>query len=337
MCPLRLIPKIFIFNEDELPPELRAQRVLNKNRVPEISRYIVGNRENYVFSALTASIDGEVKFEPTLESPEARRVGLLRIPMTVTFVINDGQHRRAAIEQALKEAPELGDETIAVVFFLDQGLYRSQQMFADLNRHAIRPSKSLGLLYDQRDDGALLSREIVFRTQAFQGLVEMERSTLSARSRKLFTFSAIHSATVTLLSGFAGSGEDRVARASDYWQAVWTHFPEWSLVKQGKLAASEVRRDFIHSHGITLQALGRVGRQIVDQPRWKDRLRKLQKIDWSRSNAAWEGRALLGGRVSKASHHVSLTTNFIKSSLGLALSADEARLEEMFARDLHVV
>ena len=33
MCPLRLIPKLFLFDE-ELTPELRAQRTLNKARVP---------------------------------------------------------------------------------------------------------------------------------------------------------------------------------------------------------------------------------------------------------------------------------------------------------------
>ena len=40
MCPLRLIPKIFLFDEEELVPELRAQRVLNKTKVPEIARYL---------------------------------------------------------------------------------------------------------------------------------------------------------------------------------------------------------------------------------------------------------------------------------------------------------
>ena len=30
MCPLRLIPRLFVFDEDELPPEMRAQRSLNK-------------------------------------------------------------------------------------------------------------------------------------------------------------------------------------------------------------------------------------------------------------------------------------------------------------------
>ena len=62
-----------------------------------------------------------------------------------------GQHRRAAIEEAIKEKPELADETIAIVFFKDKGLKKSQQMFADLNRYAVKPSKSLGVLYDHKD------------------------------------------------------------------------------------------------------------------------------------------------------------------------------------------
>src|SRR5688500_15671230 len=63
MCPLRLIPKIFLFDEEELVPELRAQRTLNKARLPELSQYIVSNPNDYVFSSITASIDGEVRFE----------------------------------------------------------------------------------------------------------------------------------------------------------------------------------------------------------------------------------------------------------------------------------
>jgi DNA sulfur modification protein DndB len=151
MCPLRLIPKIFLFDEDELVPEVRAQRTLNKARLPDLARYILSNPKSYVFSALTASIDGEVGFEALGDDSQTSRIGLLRIPMSARFVINDGQHRRAAIDLALRENPELGDESIAVVFFLDAGLERCQQMFADLNRYAVRTSPSLGVLYDHRD------------------------------------------------------------------------------------------------------------------------------------------------------------------------------------------
>ena len=82
--------------------------MLNKARVPEIAGYILGHAKEYVFSALTASIDGEVCFEPLGPDETSRTVGRLRIPMNARFVINDGQHRRAGIESALRENPDLG-------------------------------------------------------------------------------------------------------------------------------------------------------------------------------------------------------------------------------------
>ena len=170
MCPLRLIPRIFLFDEDELRPELRAQRILNKNRIPEIARYILANKKGYTFSALTASIDGKVQFEPLGEDESERKLGRLRIPMDARFVINDGQHRRAGIEAALRENPDVGDETISVVFFVDAGLKRCQQMFADLNRYAIRPTRSLSLLYDERDDFSQTAKALLRRVPVFTDL-----------------------------------------------------------------------------------------------------------------------------------------------------------------------
>ena len=156
-----------------------------------MASYIVQNLNSYVFSALTASIDGDSRFEPS--SPDNSDIGSLHINMQSRFLINDGQHRRAAIEVALREEPTLGDETIAIVFFLDRGLERCQQMFADLNRHAIRPSRSLGLLYDHRDATAKIAKLVAMKSSAFKHLVEMEKSSLSLRSQKLFTLSALHS------------------------------------------------------------------------------------------------------------------------------------------------
>lgn len=334
MCPMRLIPKIFIFNEEELMPELRAQRILNKSRLPEIAQYILNNRENYTFSAITASVDADIRFEPIAEQTDAKRLGLLHIPMSARFIINDGQHRRAAIEMALRENPEIADESIAVVFFLDVGLERCQQMFADLNRYAIRPSKSLGVLYDHRDDIARLAKLVVLKTPVFRDVVDMERSTLSLKSRKLFTLSAIYTATLVLLTGLEkGSLNDQAEIAAAFWEEVAKQFPEWQLVRERNMAASEVRRDFIHSHGIALQAIGKVGNELLQNSKisWKKILAKLKTVDWSRSNAQlWEGRTMIGGRVSKAGHNVTLTTNAIKQHLGLKLTQDEQRVEDAF-------
>jgi DNA sulfur modification protein DndB len=336
MCPLRLIPKIFLFNEEELVPELRAQRVLNKSRLPEIAQYILNNRDDYTFSAITASIDADVGFEPLATGAESRRLGLLHVPMSARFIINDGQHRRAAIEMALRENPELADETIAVVLFLDIGLGRCQQMFADLNRYAIRPSKSIGVLYDHRDDAARLAKLVVFNSPVFTDLVDLEHSTLSLKSRKLFTLSSIYSATAALLENQNDSSLDAQAKlAADFWEEVAKYIPEWRMVKERTMLASEVRRDFLHSHGTALQALGRTGNALLalEAPRWKSTLKKLRTINWSRSNTKlWEGRAMIGGRVSKAMQNVTLTTNTIKTHLGIELKPDEQALEEALSK-----
>ncbi len=334
MCPLRVIPKIFLFDEEELVPELRAQRTLNKQRVPEIARYMVRNRGDYVFSALTASVDAEVKFEPLGIGSDGSRLGVLRIPMDARFIVNDGQHRRAAIEVAMREAPDLADETIAVVFFLDQGLQRCQQMFADLNRHAIRPSKSLGVLYDHRDNLAQLSKLVILRSGFFKDIVEMDRSTLSPRSRKLFTLSALYHANGELLDQLELPDQEAAATAcTAFWEDVAHHMPEWQAVRERRMAAGEVRRDFIHSHGIVLQALGIAGNELLRESRAQSvraKLKALRKIDWSRANTRlWEGRAMIGGRVSKASQNVALTANVIKKQLGLELSPEEGRIERL--------
>ena len=337
MCPLRLIPKIFLFDEEELSPEIRAQRILNRARVPQISQYIVNNPKDYVFSAITASIDGSVDFESMdKDNKDVTRNGLLKINMDAKFIINDGQHRRAAIEQAIKLDPRLGDESIAVVFFLDKGLHRSQQMFSDLNRHAIRPSRSLGLLYDHRNDMAKIAKLLAIQSEAFKGLVEMERSTLSVRSRKLFTLSAIYTGCQSLLDLIESDNFDDAYKVSlEFWDEVGKNFQDWDRVRKSQITSGEVRKDNIHSHAIALQCLGQLGSYLLNQyPKdWKDKLALLRNIDWARTNAqVWEGRALVGGRVSKTTTNVILTTNYIKQFLKLDLTPDEQRIEAAYKK-----
>lgn len=336
MCPLKLIPRIFLFDEEELTPELRAQRTLNKARVPEMARYITDNPDSYVFSAITASVDADLEFDAA--STANASLGLLRIPMSGQFIINDGQHRRAAIEAALRENPKLGEESIAVVFFSDIGLARSQQMFADLNRYAIRPATSISILYDHRDRGAELVRRLVADATPFRDLVETERSTLSLRSRRLFTFSAIYQATNALLADADPEAfDDNLALARSFWEELARRLPEWEQVRRGRLAASEVRQDLIHSHGVVLHAFGRVGAALIrEAPKdWRPKLTQLSDIDWSRSNPVWAGRAVVRGRLSKATHNVILTANHIKQQLGLELSPEDQRLEDAFGRGDH--
>lgn len=311
---------------------MRAQRVLNRSRVPEIARYIVENQTGYVFSAITVSINADIAFEPI----GSEDIGKLKVPMDARFVINDGQHRRAAFEQALKENPDLGDETIAVVFFLDIGLKRSQQMFTDLNRYAARPDPSLNILYDHRDRKSILSKAVVKSVKVFERFTDMERSNLPVRSSKLFTLSSIYSATLALLSNHKDKDvelDKQIDIAVRFWNTVSNYIPEWQQVLDKKVSPGEIRQEYVHSHAVTLAGIGGAGAALISiYPQdWEKRLKKLKQIDWSRSNPDWSGRIMFGGRISKSRTCVSFMNAYIKKALEVPLTAEEERLEKAHA------
>jgi DNA sulfur modification protein DndB len=330
MCPLRVIPKIFVFNEFDVPADMRAQRTLNKNRIPEIANYLVENRNEYTFSSLTASINGQVKFDSMSDEGPGKNMGTLQISMDAQILLNDGQHRRAAIEEAINEMPELGHDQISVVFYLDDGLTRSQQMFADLNKHAIRPSTSISTLYDHREALSNLARHIMTNVHVFSRLTETEKASISNRSTKLFTLSSIKNSSQVLLSKKknASISEEEMALAVEFWKYVCDCMDDWKLASDRQINTSELREEFIHAHGIALQAIGSIGAEIIhDKSAWV-RLKKLNSVDWSRKNKEWMNRAMMNGRISKSSINIQLTASLIKQKLGLKLNDKQRELEE---------
>jgi len=334
MCPMRIVSRLFSFDGEEVPAELRAQRKINLGRIPDISSYLVDNPKNYTLSSITASISGPVQFEP-INKDDNSNLGILSISMDAQILINDGQHRRAAIEAAIKEMPKLGQDNISVLFFTDDGLKRSQQMFADLNKNAVRPSNSINTLYDHRDELSGLARHVQDKVKVFNRLTELEKSSISNRSSKLFTLSGIRNANKTLLSLTKHSKitTEHGKQAIDYWQEVSENIPDWQKALNNEVLSSELREQHVHAHAVLLQALGIVGQDLL-QRKPKSRttyLRKLQKIDWSRKNKVWEGRAMNQGRISKALVNQMLTANHIKSQLGLKLSPEENEAEKAYS------
>lgn len=335
MCPLKLVSRLFVFDDDEVPADMRAQRVLNRARVPDITRYLVTNQEDYVLSSITACIDGDAEFEPIASKGSQRNLGLLHIDMDSRIIVNDGQHRRAAITEAIKQCPKLREESISVVLFMDAGLKRSQQWFADLNKHAVRPSRSIGILYDGREPMSQLCRDLIRDVPIFSGgLTELEKTSISNRSKKLFTLSAIHQATSALLSK---SKNDTITLedaqlATTYWTYLGNTILEWAAILRHEMKTSELRDAYVHAHGVVLQALGIVGQMVTQHSgEWVSDLKGINQIDWLRSNRIWHGSAIVQGKMSKSTKSVKMTAVIIKRELGLSLNPDELTLQTRLA------
>lgn len=323
---LALIPKLFKFRDwAELPPEQRAQRVIQKNRIPEITQYILDNEDGYLFSSLTASFNCEPTFTPV---PGHTDLGLLRMPFEADLVINDGQHRRAAIEEALKENPALGQESISVVLFPWEDLDRVQQMFSDLNRTARTTSKSLNILYNHRDLLSQVALTVVERLPLFSRFIDKDRVSIPLRSPKLFTLGAIYDGTTALLESVTQKDyEQKLAQALEFWETVAKNMPLWGQVETGDLKPSELRQEHICTHAVILWALGSMGRTLLSQhpDDWRKQLATLKTIDWRRTNRDWQGVAMSGADVVNRRQSRMDTASFLKRKLGLPLTPGEEK------------
>ena len=284
----------------EFTAEEREQRILNKKRIPDISKYILDNEDGYLFSSITASYKCEVQFKPMGDEG----LGMLSMEFEdANFVINDGQHRCAAIAQAIKENPALGEETISVLLFPYESRGRVQQIFSDLNRFVRKTSKSLDILFDKRDLLARVTLEVIEAVLAFKGFVDKDAVSLPVRSPKLFSLAALYNANEELLSSHATDDEvsqsTLVAIATEYWTAVSKAIPEWAKVKTGDLKALELRQENISSHAVVLRALGSVGAELMkeDPSSWKGRLLDLQDGNWSKKNPDWENVCIIANSV----------------------------------------
>lgn len=328
MVPLKILPKLFITDADVVSPEFRAQRRLNETRIPAIKNYILDNRLSYVFSALSASLDGKFSFVPFDTDGD---IGILEIDMNTTFLINDGQHRKAAIEEAIKEDPDLGDETISVVFFEDKGLEKSQQMFTDLNKHAVKTSNSISTLYDSRDELAVITKQIISEIPFLNQYTDKEKDNLGKNSSKLFTLNNIYKANQRIIKH--GADESDKYFLLEYWRTIVANIVEWQELLKKEISKSDLRQNYVLCLNVTISAFGRLGAYYYENGK-KDmikELKKLKKVDWSRSNLEdWGGRVLgEHGKIQTNETAVVLICNKIKQKIGISLSDEEQHKENI--------
>lgn len=329
MVPLGLLGKIFFSDSNDVAPEYRAQRKLNELRVPEIRDYILNNRDSYVFSALASSVDGKMDFVPS--SPLAN-TGMLEIDMDAIFLINDGQHRKAAIEAALLEDESLKDETISVVMYRDQGLQCSQQMFTDLNKHAVTTSKSLNTLYESKDRVAIITKNVINSIDFLRKYTDKEKDNLSKFSSNIFTLNTFYTAhkRIVKIVGDDKNGEKYIC---DFWCNVVNNMREWNEMDSGELSKKSLREDYITTQGLIILALGRVCEFLcrhsdIDMP---NALKGLKQIDWLRNNEeCWMNRAIKpNGKINRNEQGIFMTYVQIKRLLGLPIEDEELNKEKI--------
>ena len=349
--PYGTLIKLFQFDDESVPPELRAQRDLNEKRAAAVGEYILNNPNTYVLPALTASVSAGMMFEPFAAVGVGSQIGTLYVPMDATFLINDGQHRRSGIEMALKERNTLSNETVAITIYYDEGLKRSQQMFADINGNHVKPSSAINALYDHRHGFNVWTKELLEAMPDFSRRVEKESSTVGAKSLRYWSLISFQK-FVTALTGIGEKNADLLFSDNETLKADATAFvvrflgecrqliPLWSVMLDGSVAPANVRCDHVVGHAVFFEALGVACRGLLPfnagQPDFAgfawDQLNGLSDIVSHKDASMWAGRCVRLGVMQKNSQGIQLTANQLRVLLGIQLSEDmralEARLKD---------
>ena len=331
MIPLRLLGRLFGNDDEYVPPEYRAQRRLNTARIPVIKDYILDNRNSYVFSALAAAIDGEHEF---VASDGSGDLGILEVSMDARFMIVDGQHRKASIIEAIGEDESLSTETISVVLYEDKGLEHSQQMFTDLNKHAVKTSNSIAELYDSRDALAVITRRVISEIDFFNQFTDKEKDILGKFSSNFFTLNTFYKANKKILKRTEcdDSTEEFLKR---YWSAIAKHIVPWNELSNKVLSKVDLREQYIVTQAIIIQALGVLGNYYFTHSEvdLEQSISKIANVDWLRSADCWKDRVIrANGKIINSTDAARLACNVIKMVIGIPLDHEDQSYEDKFIK-----
>ena len=193
-----------------------ANRPLTTSHAKNIQRYLE-QRDDWLLGSLLLGISPDaVNFQPFgEEEDEVRSVGELRIQIddVSDMKMFDGQHRRRAIGDVLKELSfskrnarklsSLKEASVPVMVFAENSIQALRQMFADAAKTRTIERNTV-TRFDQTDAFNLAALRIEEESDLFGGRVELERSTVPRNSHNIIAINQLAMALKTMEVGYGG-------------------------------------------------------------------------------------------------------------------------------------
>ena len=324
--PFKYLVRFFKFADETLSADERAQRKVNQKHAKDIADYVTMNRDDYVLPSITASVNSAMMFESASVNGLADRLGILHIPLDATILVNDGQHRLSSATDFMKVDPSLGDETISVVFYYDEGLQRSQQMFADLNANLSKPSSAINMLYDLRNPFNAFVVDALASFTKLNELVDKEQTTIGAKSTKVWSLVHWKKFCQKLLGlndkGFAALEPEQVAEATHKVtttiSGLLDHLPTWGQVANGDITPEDLRKEHVSGYAVYLESVA-VALAGVDTEDLTAAIEQIATLDASKDADHWQGRCVAAGRMDKSVDAVRVTAALMRQTAQVPL------------------
>ncbi|MBX5227516.1 DGQHR domain-containing protein [Rhizobium sp. NLR9b] len=341
--------------------EQEAQRKLNKTRVNnEIVPYLL--RSDDAFFSSLALILVPASGKPLKEGPDFKfipmvpdsKIGMLEIDESIDMFPADGQHRTAAIIEALKQdRARMTSQEVPVVLLPYVDKDKLRQHFSDLNLNAKPVSQSMGYAFESRDPIVIITKRIMRDVPLFEKRVNEISNSLARKSPDVITMGTLVQAHHILLEAIYGPkykdakeittlrqrdpNEDRVgtvaAKLQDVWEVVIDNVPEWDDLMNGKVTARELREGdeaknttgYVFAFGLGWQAIATAAAALIKDERddWSEDLAHcLRSVDWKKGGH-WHGIAMVGDRVNNTGPSIKATAGYVLRKGGLVAGSGE--------------
>jgi len=227
----------------------RSQREINNVRVRKFIRYLTDAAEKgtpFIIPALTGNCESSIKFEPIGNTT----AGIARIPMDAVVKLFDGQHRATGIMEFISNYDI--DLNVPILLTEQLSLDTRKQFFSDINNNASKPSATINMVYDGRNDTAQMMVDILRRHNVFNIITDFENNVVPAKKPYFVSFKAICDATAK----FIGEGENRLTSESieALWQS-WVYLTAIDEIRNGT-NQNEYKKDYIQFHAVMINAFG---------------------------------------------------------------------------------
>lgn len=156
------------------------------------------------------------------------------------------------------------------------------------------------ILFSSREESSIIAKKVIESVDIFKGRIEKERTTISNRSKTLFTLSAVCTATEALLRDMPFDIQAKIDLAIKFWSQVENHMSIWNKVKTRALKPSDVRQEYICSLSIVLVAIGAGGNALIRYfpDNWERVLSRLDTVGWRKNDPVWQDLIFVNGRVA---------------------------------------
>ncbi|EGH9360812.1 DGQHR domain-containing protein [Salmonella enterica] len=227
----------------------RSQREINNTRVKKFINYLTDAAKKgtpFIVPALIGNCDSDIEFEPIGNT----MAGIVRIPMDAKIKLFDGQHRASGIIEFIENY----DITLSVPILLTEKLSLDvrKQFFSDINNNASKPSATINMAYNGRDEIAQTMVNILQNHEVFSSTTDFEHNVVPAKKPFFISFKAVCDAT----KKFIGSGDNKLSSENieAIWQS-WIYLTGLDDIRHGT-KQHEYKKDYIQFHGVMINAFG---------------------------------------------------------------------------------